>query len=105
MVGRVVGRVLVSRSRTFFLRREFSRRDTLSSHCSARGSFAKLHLCSVTLSAVQTCSGESTASSLNFIIKKKETNKRRKHRIRGRKEEKMEVARGAITNVTRLCFM
>lgn len=78
MVGRVVGRVLVSRSRTFFLRREFSRRDTLSSHCSARGSFAKLHLCSVTLSAVQTCSGESTASSLNFIIKKKRNKQEKK---------------------------
>lgn len=42
---------------------------------------------------------------VEFYYKKKETNKRRKHRIRGRKEEKMGVARGAITNVTRLCFM
>lgn len=77
----------------FFPRREFSRRDTAPpppppSHCSARGSFTKLRLCSVTLSAAQTCPpGESTASSLNFIKKKKNGTKKKKKRKRGGKRE------------------
>ena len=54
-----------------FQKRHSSSSSSSSCHCSARGSFTKLRLCSVTLSAAQTCPpGESTASSLNFIKKK-----------------------------------
>ena len=69
----------------------FQKRHSSSSsscHCSARGSFTKLRLCSVTLSAAQTCPpGESTASSLNFIKKKKNGTKKKKKRKRGGKRE------------------
>lgn len=88
----IVGHVPVSHSGTFFSETGvFQKRHSSSSsscHCSARGSFTKLRLCSVTLSAAQTCPpGESTASSLNFIKKKKNGTKKKKKRKRGGKRE------------------
>lgn len=89
----IVGHVPVSHSGTFFsktgvFQKRHSSSSSSSSHCSARGSFTKLRLCSVTLSAAQTCPpGESTASSLNFIKKKKNGTKKKKKRKRGGKRE------------------
>lgn len=90
----IVGHVPVSHSGTFFSetgvfqKRHSSSSSSSSCHCSARGSFTKLRLCSVTLSAAQTCPpGESTASSLNFIKKKKNGTKKKKKRKRGGKRE------------------
>lgn len=61
------GRLGISFQDIFSQTGVFQKRHALPSHCSARGSFTNLHLCSVTLSVAQTCPGESTASSLNFI--------------------------------------
>lgn len=75
-------------SETGVFQKRHSSSSSSSCHCSARGSFTKLRLCSVTLSAAQTCPpGESTASSLNFIKKKKNGTKKKKKRKRGGKRE------------------